>query len=49
MLKLCDLLLKIMIGALVLEYRIPLQADGALDSLEDHLKTDGEPRSYEVS
>ena len=28
----------------VLEYRIPLQADGALDSLDDHLKIEGKSR-----
>ena len=26
----------------VLEYHIPLQADNALDSLDDHLKIEGE-------
>ena len=30
------------------EYRIPLQADDALDSLYDHLKIEGESHPYEV-
>ena len=29
-------------------YRIPLQADDALDSLDKHLKIKGESRLYEV-
>ena len=32
----------------MLEYRIPLQADYALDSVDDHLKFEGESRHYEV-
>ena len=32
----------------MLEYRIPLHADDALDSLDDHLKIEGESRPYEV-
>ena len=33
---------------LVLEYSIQLQADDALDSLNDKLKNEGESRHYEV-
>ena len=32
----------------LLEYRIPLQADDDLDSLDNHLKIEGESRPYEV-
>ena len=30
------------------EIRIPLHVDDSLDSLDDHLKTEGEYRPYEV-
>ena len=32
----------------MLEYLIQLQADDALDSLDDYLKIEGESRPYEV-
>ena len=34
--------------SLVVEYQILLQADGALDSLDGHLKMEGEFRIYQV-
>ena len=38
-----------MINSWLLQYRIPLQADDAMDSLDDHLKIEGESCLYEVS
>ena len=39
----------IFLGGKNLKYRIPLQSDDALDSLDDHLKMEGESRPYEVN
>ena len=32
----------------VLKYHIPLHVDDAVDSLDDHLKIEGESRPYEI-
>ena len=37
-----------LLNLLVLEYKILLQVDNALDSLDDQLRVEGEFRPYEV-